>query len=247
MAIESVGGSLVSMIAGLLAEPVKKQFQYMFCFDDFVQEFSDQVMSLALELHRVQHAVDVAKRNADEIESDVIKWLKDAKEALALCGLQDAVDGATKNAEEIKIDVNKWLEDAKNEMEGVNRLENENGINGKCFPWCPKWIHQFKLSKALEKKTETLRKLEKKSEQFENVVHKVPLQDIGLLLSKKFTRSKSFEEAFEQIMKALKDDNVNMIGLYGMGGVGKTSLVEEVHRRAKETQLFDEVLLATVS
>ncbi|KAJ6314012.1 hypothetical protein OIU78_017630 [Salix suchowensis] len=48
-------------------------------------------------------------------------------------------------------------------------------------------------------------------------------------------------------MKALKDDNVNMIGLYGMGGVGKTTLVKEIGRRAKESQLFDVVLLATVS
>ncbi|KAJ6314022.1 hypothetical protein OIU78_017640 [Salix suchowensis] len=48
-------------------------------------------------------------------------------------------------------------------------------------------------------------------------------------------------------MKALKDDNVNMIGLYGMGGVGKTTLVKEVGRIAKESHLFDEVLLATVS
>ncbi|KAG5255228.1 disease resistance protein [Salix suchowensis] len=48
-------------------------------------------------------------------------------------------------------------------------------------------------------------------------------------------------------MKALKDDNVNMIGLYGMGGVGKTTLVKEVGRIAKKTHLFDEVLLATVS
>ncbi|KAI9403496.1 hypothetical protein POPTR_001G433466v4 [Populus trichocarpa] len=48
-------------------------------------------------------------------------------------------------------------------------------------------------------------------------------------------------------MKALKDDNVNMIGLYGMGGVGKTTLVKEVGRRAIESQLFPEVLMATVS
>ncbi|KAL9403450.1 hypothetical protein Peur_000422 [Populus x canadensis] len=48
-------------------------------------------------------------------------------------------------------------------------------------------------------------------------------------------------------MKALEDDNVNMIGLYGMGGVGKTTLVKEVGRRAKESQLFDEVLMATLS
>ncbi|KAJ6314026.1 hypothetical protein OIU78_017644 [Salix suchowensis] len=48
-------------------------------------------------------------------------------------------------------------------------------------------------------------------------------------------------------MIALKDDNVNMIGLYGMGGVGKTTLVKEIGRKAKESQLFDVVLLATVS
>ncbi|KAG5255212.1 disease resistance protein [Salix suchowensis] len=122
------------------------------------------------------------------------------------------------------------------------------GKNGKCFTWCPKWIRLFKLSKALEKKTETLRKLEENSRDFRTTVsHKAPLQDIESLPSKEFTPSESSKEAFEKTMKALKDDNVNMIGLYGMGGVGKTTLVKEVGRRAKETQLFDEVLLATVS
>ncbi|KAG5255244.1 disease resistance protein [Salix suchowensis] len=214
MAIESAAvESLVPTIAELLAGPVIKQFRYMFCFNNFVQEFNEQVMSLALTLYRQQDAVDVAIRNAEEIE----------------------------------IDVNKWLEDAKNEMEGVNRLGNEKGKNGKCFTWCPKWIRLFKLSKALEKKTETLRKLEEKSKELKKVSHKAPLQDIEFLPSKEFTPSESSKEAFEQIMKALKDDNVNMIGLYGMGGVGKTTLVREVGRRAKETRLFDEVLLATVS
>uniref|UniRef100_A0A6N2KAX4 AAA+ ATPase domain-containing protein n=1 Tax=Salix viminalis TaxID=40686 RepID=A0A6N2KAX4_SALVM len=215
MAIESaVVESLVSKIVELLAGPVIKQFRYVFCFNNFVQEFNEQVMSLALALYRLQDAIDVAKRNAEEIE----------------------------------IDVNKWLEDAKNEIDGVNRLEKEKGKNGICFTWCPKWIRLFKLSKALEKKTETLRKLEENSRDFRTKVsHKAPLQDIEFLPSKEFTPSESSKEAFEQIMKALKDNNVNMIGLYGMGGVGKTTLVREVGRRAKETQLFDAVLLATVS
>ncbi|KAG5255246.1 disease resistance protein [Salix suchowensis] len=211
MAIESVVvESLVSKISELLAGPVIKQLRYMFCFNNFVQEFNEQVVSLALALYRLQDAVDVAKRNVEVIE----------------------------------IDVNTWLEEAKNEMEGVNRLEKE-GKNGKCFTWCPKWIRLFKLSKALEKKTDTLRKLEEKSKEFQKVSHKAPLQDIEFLPSKEFTTSESSKEAFEQIMKALKDDNINMIGLYGMGGVGKTTLVREVGRRAKESQLFDVVLLAT--
>ncbi|KAI5605871.1 hypothetical protein BDE02_01G382100 [Populus trichocarpa] len=108
-------------------------------------------------------------------------------------------------------------------------------------------MRQFKLSKALAKKTETLRKHEEKSRKFPKVSHKAPLQEIKFLPSKEFTLSGSSKEAFKQIMKALKDDKVNMIGLYGMGGVGKTTLVKEVGRRAKELHFFDEVLIATVS
>jgi len=167
--------------------------------------------------------------------------------ALALDRLQNEVIVAERKAEEIEKDVSKWLEDANNEIEGVNPLENEIGRNGKCFTWCPNWMRQFKLSKALAKKTETLRKLEENSRKFPKVSHKTPLQDIEFLPSEGLTPSESSKEAFEQIMKALKDDTVNIIGLYGMGGVGKTTLVKEVGRGAKELQLVDEVLIATVS
>ncbi|XP_061965940.1 probable disease resistance protein At4g27220 [Populus nigra] len=206
-------GSIVSKIAELLVEPAIRQFRYMFCFNNFVQEFDEQMMNLALAFYRLQDAVNVAERNAEDIE----------------------------------IDVNTWLENAKNEIEGVNCLQNEKGKIIKCFTWCPNSMRQFKLSKALAKKTETLRKLEENSRKFRKVSHKAPLQEIKFLPSKEFTLSGSSKEAFKQIMKALKDDKVNMIGLYGMGGVGKTTLVNEVRRRAKELQLFDEVLMATLS
>ncbi|KAF9666749.1 hypothetical protein SADUNF_Sadunf16G0261100 [Salix dunnii] len=213
MDIEGVGGSIVSKILELLVKPVTKQFRYMFNFNNFVQEFNEQMLNMALALHRLQDAVDIAERNVEEIE----------------------------------IDVKKWLEDAKNEMNGVDHLENEKGKIGKCFILFPKWIHQFKLSKALEKKTKTFRKLEEKSRDFRQISHKKPLQHREFLQSKEFTPSESSKEAFDQIMKALKEDNINMIGLYGMGGVGKTTLVKEVGRRVKDLQLFDEVLITTVS
>lgn len=40
--------------------------------------------------------------------------------------------------------------------------------------------------------------------------------------------SKSSEKAFNQIMESLKANDVSMIGLYGMAGVEKTTLVKEV-------------------
>jgi hypothetical protein len=50
MAIESVGGSVVSKIAELLVEPAIRQFRYMFCFNNFVQEFNEQKKNLALTM-----------------------------------------------------------------------------------------------------------------------------------------------------------------------------------------------------
>ncbi|KAK8271594.1 hypothetical protein V6Z11_D11G270800 [Gossypium hirsutum] len=48
-------------------------------------------------------------------------------------------------------------------------------------------------------------------------------------------------------MAALEDDNVNVIGVYGMGGVGKTTLVREAARQVKEKKLFDEVVFVAVT
>ncbi|GMP54045.1 hypothetical protein CsSME_00019319 [Camellia sinensis var. sinensis] len=47
-------------------------------------------------------------------------------------------------------------------------------------------------------------------------------------------------------MVALQDSNVKMIGVYGTGGVGKTTMVEEIGKQVKNG-LFDEVVVAVVS
>ncbi|KAF2318861.1 hypothetical protein GH714_011205 [Hevea brasiliensis] len=51
----------------------------------------------------------------------------------------------------------------------------------------------------------------------------------------------------KKVMDALMDPDVNMIGVYGMGGIGKTTLANEIHRKAIEDKLFDVVVMATVS
>ncbi|TKY45089.1 disease resistance protein [Spatholobus suberectus] len=51
----------------------------------------------------------------------------------------------------------------------------------------------------------------------------------------------------EMIMKALEDSIVNMIGGYGVGGVGKTTLIKEVAMKAQQKKLFNTVVMANIT
>ncbi|CAL5422971.1 unnamed protein product [Camellia sinensis] len=50
-----------------------------------------------------------------------------------------------------------------------------------------------------------------------------------------------------EVMEALKDDNIHMIGICGMGGIGKTTMVKDVAQKVKTGNLFDEVVMTAVS
>ncbi|PNX70660.1 CC-NBS-LRR resistance protein, partial [Trifolium pratense] len=47
--------------------------------------------------------------------------------------------------------------------------------------------------------------------------------------------------------EALNDDSIHMIGLYGEGGCGKTTLVTEVGKQAVDRKMFDKVISITMS
>ncbi|XP_028780986.1 disease resistance protein At4g27190-like [Neltuma alba] len=51
----------------------------------------------------------------------------------------------------------------------------------------------------------------------------------------------------EDIVLALRDPNLSRIGVYGLGGVGKTTLVKEIAKQVKDDELFDEVVMANIS
>ncbi|BFG19551.1 hypothetical protein CerSpe_058250 [Prunus speciosa] len=48
-------------------------------------------------------------------------------------------------------------------------------------------------------------------------------------------------------MTVPKDDKVTVIGVYGMGGVGKTTMVKQVGAQARKDGLFDNVIMAVFS
>ncbi|KAL4272868.1 hypothetical protein GQ457_13G004740 [Hibiscus cannabinus] len=162
---------------------------------------------------------------------------------------QSRVNEAVKEAKlqiqtkEIEEDVKKWLTDAENALEDAQSLDSRIEENKRCFRWCPDWSWRYRLSKEIEKKTKDICNLVEGSH-FDRIGHRAELRVLELLPSEGIVIFKSSTAAFNKIMEGLEDDKIKMIGVWGMGGVGKTTLVKKV---GDEVKGFDRVIFVTVS
>ncbi|KAL0005763.1 hypothetical protein SO802_013324 [Lithocarpus litseifolius] len=72
-------------------------------------------------------------------------------------------------------------------------------------------------------------------------------EEVPQFLLKGYEDFESRKSTFNGIMKVLKADNIHAIGVYGMGGVGKTMLVGKVATQAIEDKLFERVITVVAS
>ncbi|TYG95884.1 hypothetical protein ES288_A11G303900v1 [Gossypium darwinii] len=162
--------------------------------------------------------------------------------------VQQDVDVAERNGEKSKADVLDWshrVEKVVTEQEKkVKDLEVK--AKTKCFfGLCPKpnIKSRYQLSRKAEEAAATFDELIKDC-QFERLGYRDVPEPI---VHTDFEAFKSREEVFNDIMESLKDATTGMIGVYGMAGVGKTSLVNEVERQLHDVKLFDSVVRAIIS
>ncbi|KAG4149622.1 hypothetical protein ERO13_D05G345200v2 [Gossypium hirsutum] len=189
---------------------------------DYVRRFHDNVEKLREK-----------KRELADARDRLLHKIEDAKNRLLL----------------IENDAQNLQSRADETLSDMGTLEEEIQLNKRCLIWCPNWSWRYQLSKKAMKKIPDISELLDKFGQLGPVGYPAPtaLPTIDFLCSKEFVFSKSSETAFYQIIEALKDENINMIGLWGMGGVGKTTLAREVGSQAQKLNLFDKVVITTVS
>ncbi|KAG4149641.1 hypothetical protein ERO13_D05G346400v2, partial [Gossypium hirsutum] len=182
---------------------------------------------------------------------DNVEKLREKKRELAdaRVRLLHKIEDAKNRLLQIENDVQNLQSRVDETLSDMGTLEEEIQLNRRCLNWCPNWSWRYQLSKKTMKKIQDISELLDKFGQLGPVGYPAPttLPTIDFLCSKEFVFSKSSETAFYQIIEALKDENINMIGLWGMGGVGKTTLAHEVGSQAQKLNLFDKVVITVVS
>ncbi|XVF04820.1 hypothetical protein REPUB_Repub05bG0118300 [Reevesia pubescens] len=197
-------------------------------------------------IHRTSYIVSY-KSKAEDLEHKV-RILKAASE-----GVQSSVNAAKQKGEEILQQVQNWQVRASQiTQEPENGLEDEEKSEkdkAKCFfGLCPNLKYRYELSKRAVEEAGTIAKLLDEEGRFhEKVSHPIDPQEIWASSPKSYMVFESRKFILNEILGALKDATVERIGVYGIAGVGKTTLIKQVAIEAKADKLFDEVVLSVVT
>ncbi|KAE9617113.1 putative winged helix-turn-helix DNA-binding domain, leucine-rich repeat domain, L [Lupinus albus] len=217
MAMEMVK-SIVFPIVQCVAGPIWSQISYIIFYNSNFDK-------LKTELHKLEEAKGTLQQrvNAAEEKGEVI--FEAAQNSLMEAGAAIA-------------EANNFLNDEDNERVGC--------LNG---PFPNLWrIHQ--LSKKSTEMGKIISEMETKVNMSINMpqISSPPRSQVAFPPSDRgYEALQSRTLITNEIMQKLKDDNMYMIGVYGMGGVGKSTLIEEVAWQAEHGGSFNVVMVATVT
>ncbi|KAM7480855.1 hypothetical protein LguiB_005438 [Lonicera macranthoides] len=176
---------------------------------------------------------------------DQTKKLKDIKDGVGL-----SVSTARNNLEVIAPRVESWLIEVENITKESDRIfEYKASVDKGCLSgWCLNPRSRYLLSRKASKQAQVIVDLRRDGEPFTKFSYPAP--PTGMAESSSAGGSKGLQSRVsivKEIIGSLKNDNIAIIGICGMGGVGKTTLVEEIANIAKFEKKIDEFAMAVVS
>ncbi|KAM3699123.1 hypothetical protein ACJW31_05G001700 [Castanea mollissima] len=177
--------------------------------------------------------------NLEDVEKEM-KSLIDRREEIL-----HETEAAKKEGSQIRVPVITWLEDVEVLQPRVNRIHENQAST--CFL---NFSKRYKGSREVEEILDNIKRLLKAGKfphclvyptRVPRVVEHIP----GPSIQGPTTASK----VLEKTMRLLSDDRFQRIGIWGMGGLGKTSMVRTLNNELKSTprNIFGVIIWVTVS
>ncbi|KAK7362943.1 hypothetical protein VNO77_05068 [Canavalia gladiata] len=145
-------------------------------------------------------------------------------------------------------EVKDWLQQVENLQKELDDVQNKDSqeTQNKCLRGCcPKnCLSSYKLGKKVVK---MLDKVDELAASGKNVIiaHKLPPKAVEEM---PLDETIGLNLMLNKVWSCLEDENVGIVGLYGMGGAGKTTLMKRIHNElGKRKHCFEVVLWVVVS
>ncbi|XAR68423.1 hypothetical protein NMG60_11003532 [Bertholletia excelsa] len=168
--------------------------------------------------------------NIKKLETE-LKNLKVTREEVELAMHEDIG-----NLRTVGPQVEEWVNKARNvESEAETIVQRKNLV------LCSNLKLRFLLSRKAKKTSLCIAGLVTDGHSYTRTSYPLHPSSLEPVPNTEFKEFKSRSSATERVMEALKDDTINLIGISGMAGVGKTTLLREVSQRARDKSLFDQV------
>ncbi|KAJ7973517.1 Disease resistance protein [Quillaja saponaria] len=163
--------------------------------------------------------------------------------------VRNQMDAAARNLEEVTPNVRRWITDVDEVLEKAQRIIHEIELEGKvsCSNVGSFLRFRYRRNQKASKLTTVAVKFREEANwpEFHLISYRPAPASIETATSEKVFESR--RQTMNQIIEALSDDLIMMVGVYGMAGVGKTKLVKHVANRVQQSRLFDVTVTATVS
>ncbi|XP_039173425.1 probable disease resistance protein At4g27220 [Eucalyptus grandis] len=223
--------------------PIKRQFRYVMSSNTYAQDLRKEVSKLEYDTERIHNVTEEARNNLRIVYSRVTEWLNSAAKAL-------------KEAEDLLGDF-------------------EKASKSCCYGTLPDPKYRYQFSRKAKDKKEDIQRLARECSEFKdlsssnpapgNIVAPTPARGEGKDVVQSTTTMDSTSSAsmtiklrddgvfksrasmIQDIMDALADDRCSVVGVHGMGGVGKSTLLADAKERIRETNSFHWVAKADVS
>ncbi|TKY66610.1 Disease resistance protein [Spatholobus suberectus] len=171
-----------------------------------------------------------------ELESQIQKLQREEKE------VRHTVEAAKRSGEEIEDTVRDWFGRVRAAVEEAQAfLRDEDRERVGCFDVYSKYMKSQRARNLVELAREI------RQETFDRISYRCALKCNVSSAAREYVALVSRTAIVNDIMQALEDGKVDIVGLYGMAGVGKTALVKELAWQAEKDGSFDVVVMATVT
>nr|XP_043638284.1 probable disease resistance protein At4g27220 [Erigeron canadensis] len=211
-----IGTAVAGRVVDSLFDKAKKEIGYIWNCSENVENFKREAKKLEVRRGKVKELVDLAIGKGDKLSYGVEEWVKEA-------------DTEISNAD-------KFLNEEANAKKTCCKI----GV-------CGNWGTLHRYGKRATKMAPSLLELHDRGSTYENCVSvETPAPGpIDVYQNKHLDDLHTHKSALGHIIKSLEDDNIQITGIYGLGGVGKTTLAMEAVARVKN--MFADVAFTTVS